>query len=537
MKCPTSDKLEQWFEGFVPDHEYKSIQTHLKTCQECQQMIKMYSDEQYFIKETLVTPTLSDNFATQVLNQLEPYETKKKKKTWKRLLMPAAAAVLVVGLTNTLHPSFAEWIGGLFSTKQVDEGLRMASESGLTKRINQEVTDQGITFKVEDVLADSSRVALSYQIVNQKGEILDTYLEGNDAPNIITAFDQDGNKLDGFGSSWTDGADYGLIEFSLRGLESIESLKVKFQLVELNGTKGNWNLEIPIDLKENRKLTTNLVLEDQKTSEHGVGIHLKEVQFAPSSNEILYDTYFTAEEQAKVEAQIQKLENSFGKEIVHTFTGYGTAIQYHIENQEGETVYHHNTFQDQGHPSDRGLLQGIGQNTEKLGYIKWNESFIPQKEEDNLTFVLDGVMNTVPSDFSIKIQPKELKENPLSFEYEGNFITIKNVHKQNKFSLRKAFLPIKTEQIIKIEMRGGKKVPSSDIGTWVLVDEKGKAYETFHSGSILDEKDENGRFKTNTTLTIYGLKKVPKEFTLHLLSVTRYEEVEKEWKVPLYKKS
>lgn len=537
MKCPTSDKLEQWFDGLVPDHEYKSIQTHLKTCQECQQIIEMYSNEQHFIKETLVTPTLSDDFAAQVLNQIEPYEPKKKKNRWKRLLMPAVAAVLAVGLTTTLHPSFANWIGGFLSTEQVDEGLRMASESGLTKRINREVTDQGITFKVEDVLADSSRVALSYQILNQKGKILDPYLDIGDSPNIITAFDQDGNKLEGFGSSWIDGAGYGLIEFSLRGLESIESLTIKFELVELKGTKGNWNLEIPIDLKESKKLTTNFVLEDQKTSEHGVGLHLKEVQFAPSSNEIFYDTYFTAEEQAKVEAQIQKLENSFGKESVHTFARYGTAIHYHIENQEGETLYHHNTFQTQEPPSDAGLLQGTGKDTGKLGYMEWNESFIPQKGEDQLTFVLDGVSKTVPSDFSIKIQPKELKKNPLSFEYEGNFITIKKVHKQNEFSLRKAFFPIEIEQTIEIEMEGGKEFASSNIVTWLLVDEKGGAYETLHSETILNKKDENGRFKTNTTLTIYGLKEVPKEFTLHLLSVTRYEEALKEWKVPLYKES
>jgi Domain of unknown function (DUF4179) len=535
MKCATNDKLEQWFDGLVQDHEYKSIQTHLKTCQVCQQIIELYSNEKQFIKETLGTPTLPDDFANHVLSELEPYAPKQKRKKWKRMLLPAAAAVLAMGLTTTLHPSFAEWIGGFFSTDQVDEGLRMASETGLTKRINQEVTDQGITFKVEDVLADSSRVALSYQILNHNGKILDSFLEMSDSYNVITAYDQDGNKIDRLGMSWTDGADYGLIEFSIRGLESIEALKIKFELVELNGTTGKWNLEIPIDLKEIKKMTTKLVLDDQKTSENGVGIHLKEVQFAPSSNEILYDTYFTTEEQAKVEAQIQTLEDSFGKENVHTFTGYGTAIQYHIENKEGDTLYQHNTFQDQGHPSDRGLLQGMGQDTEKLGYIEWNESFVPQRKEEQLTFVLDGVMKTVPSDFSIKIKPKELKKDPLSFEYEGNFITIKKVHKQNKFSLRKAFLPIKMEQVVKIEMEGGKEVPSADLGAWVLVDEKGETYEALHSGSILDEKDENGRFKTNTTLTIYGLKEVPEEFALHLLSVTRYEEVEKEWKVPLYK--
>ena len=225
-----------------------------------------------------------------------------------------------------------------------------------------------------------------------------------------------------------------------------------------------------------------------------------------------------------------------GKNIF-TFANYGTAIQYHIENKSGKTLYRHNIFQDQGHPSDSGLMQGTGEDTGELGYMKWNESFIPQKEEDQLTFVLDGVIKTVPSDFSINVNPKELKKHPLSFEYEGNFITIKKVDMQTDFSLQKTFPPVETEQVLVIEMEGGKEVPSSDLVSWAIVDDKGETYEAFHSASILDEKDENGRFKTNTTLTIYGMKEIPKEFTLHLLSVTRYEEVEKEWKVPLYKES
>ena len=535
MKCLTKDKLEQWFDRF--DQVDEIIQSHVETCQKCQQVIKMYAEEQELIKETLTTPILPDDFTIQVLNQLEPYEHKKNKKKWKRVLLPAAACVLAVGLTTTLNPSFAEWIGGFFTTEQVDEGLRMASESGLTQRIDQEVMDQGITFKVEDVLADTSRVALSYQVVKENGKILNPQLENRDGKNVISAYDQDGNPIEGFGMSWMADSDYGLIELSLRGHESIDSLTIKFELTELNGTRGNWQLEIPIDLKEMKEMTTRLVLDDQKTSDNGVGIHLKEVQFAPSSNEIMYDTSFTAEEKAKVKAQIQELENAFGNKNIFTFANYGTAIQYHIENKSGKTLYRHNIFQDQGHPSDSGLMQGTGEDTGELGYMKWNESFIPQKEEDQLTFVLDGVIKTVPSDFSINVNPKELKKHPLSFEYEGNFITIKKVDMQTDFSLQKTFPPVETEQVLVIEMEGGKEVPSSDLVSWAIVDDKGETYEAFHSASILDEKDENGRFKTNTTLTIYGMEEIPKEFTLHLVSVTRYEEVEKEWKVPLYKES
>ena len=39
---------------------------------------------------------------------------------------------------------------------------------------------------------------------------------------------------------------------------------------------------------------------------------------------------------------------------------------------------------------------------------------------------------------------------------------------------------------------------------------------------------------TIMNLKIYDLDEVPEELTLHLVSVTRYEEVKEKWSVPLY---
>jgi len=53
-------------------------------------------------------------------------------------------------------------------------------------------------------------------------------------------------------------------------------------------------------------------------------------------------------------------------------------------------------------------------------------------------------------------------------------------------------------------MEGGKELASSDLGVWALVDDKGMTYEALHSGSILNEKDKRGRFKTSIELKVYG---------------------------------
>lgn len=540
MNCPTADKLSQYADRLLTEQELVDIHNHLKGCNDCKHIVDFFKEEQQFLKETLQTPTLPDDFASLVIDQLEPYDQTvivgKKRSPWKRVVAAAAGVVLTVGLSATLNPSFAQWIGGLFSTEQVDEGLRMASDAGLAKRVNREVTDQGITLKVEDVIADSSRIALSYQILNDKGHSLDSYIELDGSTNQITATDQTGKKLDGVSLGWTEGSDYGLIEFSLREQASLENITVKINIAELNGTKGNWKLEIPVDLKESLKYTTTVPLNGKSASEHGVEINMKEVRLAPSANELLYETSFTNEEQARVKDKIQKLEERFGKTNVNTFTNYGTAIQYHIENEEKKAVYHHNSFlEGKGHPSDTGLLQGSGQPMEENGGMAWNESFVPQKGEENLTFVLDGVIKTVPSDFSVDIKPKELKNHPVSFEYEGNFMTVKKAEIEHNYSLRKSIIPIEKETTFKIEMEGGKEVPAADLVAWVLTDDKGNVYSTYRSSSVLDEKDENDRYKTTTVLTSYDIDDVPKTLTLHLLSETRYYEAKEKWEVPLYK--
>ena len=64
-----------------------------------------------------------------------------------------------------------------------------------------------------------------------------------------------------------------------------------------------------------------------------------------------------------------------------------------------------------------------------------------------------------------------------------------------------------------------------------LINNFQKNYLTYQSGAILDEKDENGRYKTIIDLITYDLDKISEKLTLHLLSVTRYHEVKNKWKV------
>ncbi|MCM3710415.1 DUF4179 domain-containing protein [Sporosarcina luteola] len=525
MNCPTADKLSQFVDQLLPEHEIAEIKTHLQSCTSCGVVVNAFQEEQRFIEETLQTPTLPDNFTDLVLDQLEPYEKPvkhRRTKIWKQAALTAAGIVLAVGIGATVNPAFAQLIGGLFSTNQVDKGLQIAAESGLTKRVDLEVEDQGLTLQVEDVIADSSRVSLSYKVLNKDGKTLDTHLKMAQSDNSITAIDQNGNVLDGlgFGTGWRQESGYGFIQFSIRGQDNLERLTIRFNLVELNGVKGNWQLDVPVDLLENRKLTKMADLKDATAVHHGVEIDLKQLHFAPSSMELYFETAFTKEEWLETEEAIHKFEEKFGISSMDNLVfGRSTAIKYHIENAEGKVIYSaaHST-----HSKTPGMLQVESKELSTPGGTGWIHSFVP-KNEDQLTFVLDGVYKKEPTDFSLTFKPKDINEHPVSFDYKGTHLTIKSV-KKTLFG---------KDHYVVIKMEGGTDSLDADLGNYIAVDGNGNSYPTKFVSSIQDLKDKNGRHRATLELHLEGLEEVPEELTLYLVSMSSYYPVEEQWRVPL----
>jgi hypothetical protein len=538
MKCPAEDKLLQFGDCIFEGQEWAEIKEHISICAFCQNKLAEFHQEDLILKETLQTPTLPENFTAVIIDQLEPYESvsvlKVKKSTpWKRILAAAAGLTITIGISTAFNPALAGWIGGLFSSERVDVGLQMASREGFVTHVNKEVSDNGLIFKVEDVIADSSRIAFSYQVLDENGKLKKPYIDLQDPTNHIIATDLNGNKIDLSSMSWGNQDEYGQFEFNFHGNPVAEQLHVQFNLTKIAGKEGNWKLEVPVDLRQSLKATQIVSLAGVTSKQHGVIINMKEIRFSPSASELIYETSFTKEELDRYKTEIQELEQRFGE---HSLAQYGNKIQYHIENEAGKTISQHHTFiEGKGHPSDSGGLFASGQYLDELGQTAWVDTFIPQKTKNKLTFVLDGIFKTEPTDFAVTFKPGELKKEPVTFEYEGNVVKLKEAKIEHDFSLQKSINPIKKERVLIIEMEGGKDVPSSDLGYWVLVDSKGKPYSTVHSGSILDEKDENGRYKTKTTLQSLDFTgELPEELTLQLLSVERYYEIKDKWKVPLY---
>ncbi|MGN7386314.1 DUF4179 domain-containing protein [Sporosarcina sp. SAFN-015] len=518
MKCPMADKLSQFVDQLLPKQEMAEIEAHVQSCKSCGNVVNAFREELRFIEETLQTPTLPENFTDLVLDQLEPYGKLKKqrKAVWKRVVLTAAGIILAVGIGATVNPAFAHFIGGLFSSDQVDKGLNIAADAGLTQRVDLQVEDQGLTFVVEDVIADSSRVSLSYKVLNKGGKPQDTYLN----ENTITAVDQNGEVLDTLGTGWQQGSDYGLIEFSLRDQDDIEHMTIQFDLTELDGVKGNWQLDVPVDLHENRKLTKMVDLTSARSVHHGVEVGLKKLQIAPSSMELFFETAFTEEERKKSKEAMRKFEEQFGKGSMDSLIlGNNSSIEYHIENAEGEVIY---TTARNPNSDTAGMLQGLGEELSTSRGTAWIHSFVP-KNEEQLTFVLDGVYKKEPTDLSFTFNPKDSNKHPVAFDYKGVQLEIKSVKKPL----------IGKDRSVVIKMEGSADSLDADLGSYIAVDDNGNSYPANFSSSILDKKDKNGRHIATIDLRLDGLEKVPEELTLYLVSMTSYYPAEKQWRVPL----
>lgn len=525
MNCPTADKLSQFVDELLPKQEMAEIEAHVQSCTSCGEVANAFQDEQRFIEETLQTPTLPKNFTDLVLDQLEPYGKLKKqrKAVWKRVVLTAAGIILAVGIGATVNPAFAQFIGGLFSSDQVDLGLNKAAEAGLTQRVDLQVEDQGLTLVVEEVIADTSRVSLSYKVLNEKGIPQDTQLNYLHYRNKITAIDQNGNELKGFGTSWRKGSNYGYVEFNLLDQgNTIEKLMIQFNLVELNGVKGNWQLQVPVDLHENHRLTKLVDLKDASAVHNGVEINLKKLQIAPSSFGLFFETSLTEEEKTKYERAMRAFEDKHGKDKMDSLVPRNTSgIAYHIKNSEDELIYSTSHSLVSG---TTGMLRWSGEEMDKFGHTTWTHLFLP-KNENQLTFVLEGVYKRETTDLSLTIKPKEIAKHPLTLDYKGNHLKVTSVRKTES----------EQEKFVTINLEGRINTLNSDMGNWIAVDDKGNSYTaTFNlNGSFTEgQLDKNGR-KARLALELEGLTEVPEELTLYLVSMSFYYPVEKEWQVPL----
>ncbi|MGE7023877.1 DUF4179 domain-containing protein [Solibacillus cecembensis] len=505
MNCPSVDKLSQYVDQLLNQEEQKNVEEHLKQCVSCQQIVALFEGEEQFIKDTLQAPTLPDDFEEKILAQVKPY--KKKRAFWKVGSGVAAAAVLSVGILTAVSPSFAQLITSFFATEQVDSGFHEAEMLGFVEDVNYEATDNGLTVRINEVMADTTRIAFTYQVIDKNGKVKNPHIENWNEKNNMKFMNKSNEELpqEDYGSWHYKEGDIGL--FEMRTPNVSEDVILKWQIRDINGKEGTWDMDIPIPIEKALASMTELDLQNATYAQQNVSVTFEKVRFSPSATEISYTTAFT---EPLKETKLSAKEHGQPK----------VEVAYTIEDENGAllaTNFPYSFYFDNG----QGAISGFGSTSDDQQQFSQKEMFVPIKAEKP-SIVVAGFLNHEMVEESVKIYPPDLKnkekDKPL-LVFNGEPITVKSMGKVTKTGWRMEWPFLLRERYVEITIDYDREKIKEELDSWVLENSKGELYTIYNSGD---------------RLLVYGVDSLDEEFTLHLTKVVKFNPLEEPWRIPLY---
>ncbi|WP_251552787.1 DUF4179 domain-containing protein [Neobacillus muris] len=214
-----------------------------------------------------------------------------------KVLAGVATAAALLGITvasGFVNPAMnrvlakTPLIGGIFQEFNDVTGMELANQEAVTE-LNQSLTKNGVTVKLTSAYFDGSVVSITGFVDkavekggNEKGEVsFDLNFEHNNGDHDpwLNGKSNDIKKVEGgYNFQWKMNYPY-------------ESFKENFTLPitihNINGIKGEWKFDIPIQQEKNRTLVMN---QEQGYPEDEVKIRIKEILTAKASSSLVYET-------------------------------------------------------------------------------------------------------------------------------------------------------------------------------------------------------------------------------------------------------
>ena len=219
-------------------------------------------------------------------------KTKKKK-----VLAGSAAAAALLGITvasGFINPTMnkvlakAPLIGGIFQEFDDAMGVELANQDAVTQ-LNQSLTKNGVTVKLTSAYFDGSVVSITGFVDeevengrNEKGEVsFDVNFEHNKGDNDpwLRSKSNDIKKVEnGYNFQWK-------MEYPYKSFK--ENFTLPITIHNINGIKGEWNFNIPIQQEKNSILALN---HEKGYPDDEVKIRIKEILTAKASSSLVYET-------------------------------------------------------------------------------------------------------------------------------------------------------------------------------------------------------------------------------------------------------
>ena len=536
MKCLSRDEMEMFLTQSAVTNR-SGIADHIAACSDCQRLKDALLQEQEQWSREMYAETLPESFTDQVMSALRDEEmesvapapmteragravVKRRRKMWWAAAGVASILVLLGVASFYSVPTVAEIIRSLFSRNNVDIGLLRAQEFGLVQHPNIKVKDKGYTLKIDEAVADPTRVVMALQLFGPDGkherERLKLLEERNG--NRIVVKDEQGKVLGSLYDYGMTSDFYYLVAFFSEPIPS-NRITIEGQIGVLDGDpwekgfpviKGNWNFEFPIDMTEAQKQTKITELQGEYNSPDGLTVRLKRLTRMVQGVRLELDTELSPKALVRSPGDLwQKQE-----------------LIFHFEDAAGSEIHSVNSRK---FPRMDSLMTQSRIPGDKPGLMHLSYTFKYLPEDQPYRLVFDGYSVAERDGSSVSFEPARLKEEPVFFRTDGDDIRLKGFtieHPPNTNS-------DETEGTLHVD---GKLWNEFSYDDWTARDLEGKEYRVSMRGASGSNgsgwKDGMIELSQDYEFRIPGMLTVPERLTLiRNVVIKRYVNVD--WSVEM----
>lgn len=329
-----------------------------------------------------------------------------------RLAIGAAALLFIVGIVSVFAvPSLAERIRSLFARDHVDIGLLRAQEHGLVHRPNIKVKDKGYTVKVDEAVADPTRVVMALQLFGPDGQHDRDSLTFS-PENQVTIKDDEGRIVGSMYDMGLTNDFYYMVAFFPEPLQT-DSITLEGRLTQLGNeiqkipvTHGDWSFQFSIDMKEARKKTKVTPFEGSYTSPDGMTIRLKRL------TQMVQGVRLELETELSEEALSRSPGELWEKQI----------LKFHFEDADGNEIHSVNSKKA---PRMDSLMSHSKMPGNKPGLMQWSFIFLYLPYDQSYRFVFDGYSIAETDGTWVEFEPAKLIDHPVTFQSLGDEIILR----------------------------------------------------------------------------------------------------------------
>ncbi|AWB43007.1 hypothetical protein DCC85_01335 [Paenibacillus sp. CAA11] len=427
---------------------------------------------------------------------------RKKERTARRKVWSGAAAIILLagGVLLYTQPTLADMVRSLFAQgSYIDKGMEQVKDAGLVQISGVSAEDQGYTLKVNEVIADSTRLVIGIEAADAKGNPVS--LEG--LTSEYTIFDKQRGEHGLIPYTTSSGGNNTVqrINFTFMRPVLTDQLQVNAMIngfymrtgeMDTKRIEGVWDLKFDVDLKKAKSLTLLTPLDQSYETPGGVKIHMQGASRTPSGGSLELTTELSA-------AAAKRAED--GQSGFHE-------LEFHLEDASGNLI---------GEKPDTNMESQRHYELDRWsGERRWFfqfDNFAYDKQP--IKFVLDGYLIREKSAETIELNTAPSASWPV--HYKDDY---------DDFLLQKMKLEPDPEhegkQVMVIPVSGTFSSYRFEKDQWVATDDKGQEYSvSYRGGYTMDNRTKLAQPTEDAGFHVKGLREVPKKLTLKRTVVNR----------------